>query len=119
MPLHHQTFDYLTQAMYSSLPSISAQNFFKAYDEIKRVEDCDMQVVDVRSAGEIASISLKPVNKQGVAIPQLHILHTDFLDSSKLPQILSQLDKSKTIYLLCRSGARSGVVTGVLAAQPG
>ena len=98
---------------------MSAENFFKAYDSIKRIEDCHMQVLDVRSPGEIASISLKPVNKNGITIPQHHIVHTDFLDNNKLPLILSTLGKTKTTYLLCRSGARSGMVTGILAAQPG
>ena len=103
----------------ASYPRVSAQEFFKIYDGFKSLAEVNIQVLDVRSPGEIASQSLNPINRNGIKIPQYHIVHSEWLTPENVSVLLKRLEANKTIYVLCRSGGRSGMVCGALAEQPG
>ena len=97
-----------------SYEEVTADQFFEVYDGVKFEDQCGIQILDVRSPAEIQSARLAPLNKNGIKIPQHHIIHTDWLVPENVPDLVSQLDPGKTVYVLCRSGKRSGKVSEVL-----
>ena len=98
---------------------VTADEFFKVYDGVQSIDQCTIQLLDVRGPAEIQEKSVDPVNKHGVKIPQLHIVHSEFLVPEKVPDLLKKLESGKTVYVMCKAGGRSAMVCDVLAKQEG
>jgi phage shock protein E len=91
--------------MFSFLKNMFSGNDLSPQDFQTQLQENPGVVIDVRTLGEYQQGHLAVTNKQ------LDLLNGDF------QRAIPQLDKSKTYYLYCRSGNRSGQAASMLRQQ--
>ena len=90
-------------ALYSC--SINAQQSLKPIEFNAAVQKEGVQILDVRTADEYKSGHIK------------HALQANWINRAEFNDRTTSLDKSKTVYIYCLSGGRSGAAAEVLRTE--